>query len=166
MDRPLQGPEDRQGHNPGSSVSTQSQSRPHEVNPTPWGAMNLPPSPTVQPNLSLSGCPSPISGAAQPVGQPLRRTAASSNPASFTSRLACANTRRPEPSPTLGSWTQPHPLHLQSRGSQPPARIRTPPCPPGTFCRGPEGGFLAVCGPVQTPRGCLLSPASIRTLSL
>ena len=75
------------------------------LNPTLRGAMNLPPS-TVQPNLTLSGCHGAISGAPQPVGQDLRRMAASPHPASFTGGLTSAHTHRPGTSPnTPGSWT-------------------------------------------------------------
>lgn len=76
------------------------------LNPTPRGATNLPPS-TVQPNLTLSGCPEAVSGAAQPVGQALRRTAASPHPASFTDGLTYAHTHRP------GTLPQ-HPRQLDS----------------------------------------------------
>lgn len=136
------------------------------LTPTPWGATNLPPS-TVQPNLSLSGCPSLVSGAAQPVGQPLRRTAASSHPASFNSRLACANTRRPAILPQHPRQLDSSPIrsiYKESRGSQPPARIRTQFLPHLWDPQwGPVGGFrlsVVLCRHL----GAAPPPASIRTL--
>lgn len=167
MDPPPPGARGQAGTQPGKFSFHPSHRAAHtRLTPTPWGATNLPPS-TVQPNLSLSGCPSLVSGAAQPVGQPLRRTAASSHPASFNSRLACANTRRPAILPQHPRQLDSSPIrsiYKESRGSQPPARIRTQFLPHLWDPQwGPVGGFrlsVVLCRHL----GAAPPPASIRTL--
>ena len=125
------------------------------LNPTLRGATNLPPS-TVQPNLTLSGCPGAVSGAPQPVGQDLRRKAASPHSASFTGGLTYAHTHRPGTSPnTPGSWTPAPPAPFTKQRFTAARQDQNPiPAPPLGPSVGSRGGLQAACGPVRTPRGC------------
>lgn len=143
----------------------QSQSRPHEVNPHAVGSHEpatlhgaAQPQPVWMPQPCFRGCPTcgPTSQEDGCLLQPCQL---------HQQARLCQHpqTRNPPPTPSAAGL-QPHPLHLQSRGSQPPARIRTQFLPHLWDPQwGPEGGFwlsVVLCRHL----GAAPPPASIRTL--